>query len=111
MPGKQSVRTHERKNADGSTTTVHQHKRTGRPGGSKKKSSARKGWANLKKAWRYGRKKKRITATAFAVLGTAQITSFVAFRGLSLALVSVAIIATAVAGLAYAASSGGRLPQ
>lgn len=109
MP-RQQVRTHQRHNSDGTTTTVHQHNRTGR-GGGRKKSSARKGWANLKKAYKYGRRKKKIAATAFAVLGTAQITSFVALRGLSLAAVSVAIIATAVAGLAYAATSGGRLPD
>ncbi|MFK4091101.1 hypothetical protein ACI2LF_43750 [Kribbella sp. NPDC020789] len=107
----QSVRTHQRKNADGSTTTVHQHKRSGMGGRGRKKNAARSGWNNLKKAYKYGRRKKRAAAIFCGVLGTAQIGSFVALRGVSLAAASVAIIATAVAGLAYAASSGGKLPQ
>lgn len=108
MP-RQSVRTHQRRTKDG-TTTVHQHHRTGR-GKARRPSAARRGWTNLGRAFTYARRKKRTAAVFCAVLGTAQIGSFVALRGLSLAMVSVAVVATAVAGLAYAASSGGHLPE
>jgi hypothetical protein len=108
-----SVKSYTRKGADGKTVKVTRHTKGTRGGSGRKKrnTSARRGWTNLKKAYRYGRRKKRVAATFCAVLGTAQIGSFVALRGLSLAAVSVAVIATAVAGLAYAASSGGKLPQ
>lgn len=110
MPS-QSVRTHQRKNADGSVSTVHKHNRTGRRGRGRKKTAFRSGVLNLKKSFKYARRKKRATAIFFATVGTAQIGSFVALRGVSLVAASVAIIATAVAGIAYAASSGGKLPR
>ncbi|GAA3601112.1 hypothetical protein [Kribbella ginsengisoli] len=112
MAGRASVKAYTRKGADGKSVKVTRHTKGTRPGsGRQKKTAARRGWNNLKQAYKYGRRKKRLAATAFAVLGTAQIGSFVALRGITLAAASVALIASAVAAVAYAASSGGRLPE
>lgn len=94
---------------NGKQVKVTKHSKTTRSGRPKRNHAARRGWKNLQKAYRYGKRKKRTAAVFCGVLGTAQIGSFVALRGLSLAAVSVAVIASAVAGIAYAASSGGKL--
>jgi hypothetical protein len=104
-----SVRQHTRKTKNG-TVKVGQHSRRGRGGKGKKKTSlAGRGWKNTKQAWKYGRKKKKAMCFTFAVLAVAQLGAYVGLQGLMFTAATVALVAAAVATLAFAAASGGRM--
>lgn len=102
------VRTHTRRNPDGSTSKVSQHSRTGKRA-ARKKSLGGRGVRNFKKAAKYFRRNKA-AAAALGGLATIQVASFLTLRGLSLMGATVAVVATTVAAITYAISAGGRLP-
>lgn len=106
-----TVRQHTRKTKDGRKVNVNQHSRYRKGGKGKKKTSlAGRGWKNTKQAWKYGRKKKKAMCFTFAALAATQLVAYVGLQGLMLTAVTVAVVAGAVATLAFAAASGGRMP-
>lgn len=88
-----SVRTHTRHTEHG-TTTVHRHDRSTRGRswhemqkkrrrrGRRAGLSARRGFRNLGRAFRYGRRHKTAAACAFGVLGSFELGAFAVSRGL-----------------------------
>lgn len=106
-----TVRTHTRRTGDGGWTTVHRHSRSGRRGERAKRGAARRGWRNLGKAWRYGRRHKKGMAAAFGILGVTQIAAWVTLQGVMLTAATVAVVAAGVATVAFAVASGGRMPS
>lgn len=132
MPKRGNVRTHTRRTAGGGTTTVHQHSRTGRPirdfagtarpvrgplgGRKRRRRSKRRGgifqagraFQTLGWAYRAARKRRRATAVGLAALGAGELAGWIAFRGLGVALTTVAVLAGGLGLLAMRASGGER---
>ena len=100
------VRTHTRRNADGSTTRVQQHSRAGRP--RKAIVSPGHAWKLLKKAFRHGRRKKRWLAAGLGALAVLELTAWLTLEGTSLLLVTAGALAVAVG--AVGAAAGGVRP-
>lgn len=96
-----TVRTHTRRNKDGSTTTVRQHSRKGRGRGL---VSPRHAWKNARRAFIAARRKKRVTAAVFGALAVAELGAWVGLRGAGLALATAGVLAMGVAYLAGIAS-------
>ena len=102
MPGKSNVRTHTRKTATGSTTTVRQHSRRGRP----RRALVTPGhaWGLAKRAFKAGRRKKRATAVVLGGLAVAEFGAWLGLQGVSLMAVTAGVLALSVAAVAAAAS-------
>lgn len=101
------VREYER-DVNGQKVKVSQHTKNGKGARPKKgkKSLARRGWGNVVNAWRAGRKKKKWTAAAFALLATVELSAFLLLQTTSFALVTLAVTAGAVALVANLAAGG-----
>src|SRR5262249_46625442 len=85
------VRSHTRRKPGGGSTTVRQHSRKSRP--RKGLVSPGHAWQTLKKAYRAGRKKKRVLAAVLVIGGTTEMTAWLTLRGLSLILVTAGVLA------------------
>lgn len=71
MPRQQSVTTHKRTMRNGTTVTVHQHKRSGlQPG---------RAWRNAKRGWKHQRNGNPGRAAFWSVLAVAEIGGYAAF--------------------------------
>jgi len=101
------VRAHTRR-VEGQTITVRRHYRDlnsllpARRGAAVVK--ARRGTRNLRQALRYVRRDRPAAAAVFAAAGAGEIVAWVSLRGLSVLAATVAILAAALAGLAFLAS-------
>lgn len=119
-----TVRSHAR-TVNGQRVHVTQHSRVGeamkkahgkgktkaRHGKKTKKgqSLASRAWGNAKKAFTAGKKKAKWAAFGFGVLALVEITAFLSFNILGFALVSIAVIAGAIATvLVSVANAGGK---
>jgi hypothetical protein len=102
----QRVRTHTRRNKDGSTTRVTQHTRAGRP--RKALVSPGHSWKLLKQAMAHGRKKRRGMMALFGTLAALELGAWLTLEGVGFALVTTGALAVAVG--AVAAAAGGVRP-
>lgn len=101
------VREHTRKDANGNDVKVSQHTKNGRGARPRKrKNLARRGWGNVVRAWRAGRRKKKLLCAAFALLATVEISAYVVLQTSAFALVTLAAVAAAIALLANVAAGG-----
>jgi hypothetical protein len=100
-----NVRTHTRRNPDGSSTTVHQHSRKTRGGRGRRRRKgllqSRRAARNLRRAFRALRRKKKRTALVYGGLAAGEMAGVMAIRGVALTLTTVGLVAL---GVAYAAS-------
>ncbi len=87
------VRGHQRKTADGKTTTVRQHGRASRP--RRALISPGHAWKLLKKAYRHGRRRRRFLAISFTVLAGAELGAWLTLEGFSFTLATAGVLATA----------------
>ncbi|WP_368566135.1 hypothetical protein [Pseudoxanthomonas sp. UTMC 1351] len=75
----------------------------------KGQSLAGRAWENAKKAFKAGKKKAKWAAFGFGVLALVEITAFLSFNIVGFALVSIAVIAGAIATvLVSVANAGGK---
>jgi len=100
------VRAHSRKTPGGGTARVRQHSRAGRP--RRALVSPGHAWKLAGKAFRAGRRKKRLLAAGLGALAVAELTAWLTLEGVSLALVTAGILAVAVG--AVGAAAGGLRP-
>jgi hypothetical protein len=97
-----TVRTHTRRMPDGTTRTVHQHTRRGRPRGLSPKHAGKL----ARRAFRNWGRKKRATALLFGGLALGEFGAWLGLRGAFFMLTTVALLAIGAAALAAAASGG-----
>lgn len=94
---RQSVTTHKRTMRNGTTVTVHQHRRTGpSPGGA---------WRSVKRGWKHQRKGNPGRALAWVGVAGLEIGGYVLFKSAGVALVTFACIAGGAGMKLLAASS------
>lgn len=104
MPSR--VKSHTRKTASGRTTRVQQHSRQNRP--RRALISPRHSWQLARRAFRAGRRKRRLLAATLGALAVLEITAWLTLEGASLALATAGTLAVAVA--VVAAGVGGVRP-
>lgn len=97
-----TVRTHTRRTKAGTTTTVRQHSRRGRP--RRGLVSPGHAWKMARRAFGAARRKKRLTAVVLGGLALGELGAWTALRGVGLALATAGALAILVAWLAAAAS-------
>lgn len=99
---------HKRRTSHGEVPVrPHKRKTRGGRGGGRKKSLPRRGISNLKSAYKYAKRKKRVAAVAVGLWGVGQIATFVTLRGVSVVAASIALLAGLVAAAGFAATSTG----
>lgn len=94
---RQSVTTHKRTMRNGTTVTVHQHRRTG--------PDPSRAWRSVKRGWKHQRKGNPGRAAMWCGLAVAEIGGYVLFRSAGVALVTFGIVAAGV-GMRLLAASG-----
>jgi hypothetical protein len=110
VTGRSQVRAHGRKTASGRTAQVRQHTRR------RGLVTPRHSWSLLTRAFRAGRRRKKVTAAVLGGLAVLELAAWLSLTGVALILATFAVLAGATAFCAAQASgmptpsSGGRKP-
>jgi hypothetical protein len=94
---RQSVTTHKRSMRNGTTVTVHQHRRTG--------PDPSRAWRSVKRGWKHQRNGNPGRAAMWCGLAVVEVGGYVLFKTVGVALVTFACIAGGC-GMTLLASSG-----